>query len=135
MKKYLFIGISYLLLSSFGNNETIYYPVSIVELIANSKQFADSSISFNGFLVYDFEHKAIYLSSESAKNYIFKNAIQLETDTNTVWSSTKGRKVNKEKIRFGQPVLVVGVYKPPKSRPLYDFYSGTIVARKVQLLD
>lgn len=130
MKKYLFIFC--LLLTSFVEQQP-YYPVSIIELIASPKQYEDVRVGVDGFLVYRFEHQSIYFSSESAKKSLYKNGVRVVVDSNTIWISKSGKKVNTAKIRDGQSASVNGVFKPDKNRPSFSAYSGIIVAHKICL--
>jgi len=119
---------------SFQSMEKIYYQVSMIELIANPKQFADSTISTDGFIVYEFEHHAVYLTSESAKHFFFRNGIRLMTDSNTVWGTyrdSKGSKVHKEKIKYGQPAHILGTFKPNQYQRSAERFSGSILVHKI----
>lgn len=135
MKKFLFMFVFCLILTSFRSNETVYYPVSIIELIADPKQYKDLPIGVAGFIVYEFEHQAIYFTSESAKKSMFRNGIRLITDSNTVWKSRSGAKVNILKIQAGQSVSVNGIFEPDKYRPSYNLFSGSIAVDEIYILD
>lgn len=91
MKKYLFIGAALIALgfgaisareSSMDTETNAQQPtkVSLVQLIANPKEYDGKFVRVIGFVSVEFEGTAVYLHQEDYKYDITQNAIWLEMD-------------------------------------------------------
>jgi hypothetical protein len=89
--------------------------VSIVELIANKREFDGKNVIVKGYLLVDFENCALYLSEESARKVVTKNGI---------WISLHDQNINLKKYNK-KWIIIEGIFDAKNGGHL-GLWSGEI---------
>lgn len=92
--------------------------VSLISVIANPKKYHNKTIAVEGYFTMETEGQAIFISKDAYQTMIFKNAVYLYLDYNSL-----------KKMNINEPykgyVKIEGVFNK-NLKGSYNFYSGGI---------